>query len=166
VWQARHFDFFAIKPCDASFTTSRDPPHTSTTSTSLVQRDSRGGEPLLQEECMALVPSTKQPQQTSNMARLCVGDANQISNSNPQHFFFVLFCIPLSFLRVCTLAKSTTTQTGKPGCVVALRGYPIRLASKILHQFLLLFKDKWDSWTQLCLDSSNNLFHVNRMVHT
>jgi hypothetical protein len=32
--------------------------------------------------------------------------------------------IRLSFLRVCTVAKSPMRQTGKPGCITALRGYP------------------------------------------
>jgi hypothetical protein len=34
-----------------------------------------------------------------------------------------------------------------------------------LHQFLLLFKEKRDSWTQLHLDCANNLFHIIGMVH-
>jgi hypothetical protein len=32
--------------------------------------------------------------------------------------------IPLSFFRVCAVAKSSTIQTGKPGYIAALGGYP------------------------------------------
>jgi hypothetical protein len=84
-------------------------------------------------------------------------DANQIRNPNPQHFFLLL-CIPLSLLRVCMLAKSTTMERGKPGCITTLGGY-LHLVTiwKISHQFVLLFNRTRDNWMQLCVDRANNL---------
>jgi hypothetical protein len=31
---------------------------------------------------------------------------------------------PLTFLKVCAMAKSAKIQTGTPGCVITLGGYP------------------------------------------
>jgi hypothetical protein len=64
----------------------------SSTSTHPTQRDDKGVEPLLYEECAASVSSKRQPQRTDNTSQLCTGDANQISNPNPSiSFLFYAF---------------------------------------------------------------------------
>jgi hypothetical protein len=66
------------------------------------------------------------------------------------------------------VAKSIMVQIGKPGCIASLGGLPVLgYHLKILcTNFSLLFNEKQDNWTQLCLDLANNLFKSIQIVHT
>jgi hypothetical protein len=82
----------------------------------LVLQDGEKGDRLHQERDEASLSLAKRRDSLRGM------QIRYIRNSNPQHFFCQ--SIPLSFLRVCIMAKSAMIQTSKHGYITALRGYP------------------------------------------
>jgi hypothetical protein len=121
-WWARRFHFFTITMRHPVYREWRPAPHINNINpTDTARRPGRRATTLRRVRDISSIDEVTQ--QTINTAQLYMRDANQIRNSNPQHFFLLLR-IPLSFLRVCTLARSTTMQTGKLGCIAALEGPP------------------------------------------
>jgi hypothetical protein len=108
-----------------------------------VRRDGEKGEQLLQEKDKASLPLVKWP--------LCMGDANHIRNSNPQHFFF-LYVSLYHFLEYALWPRAPQYKQAALAVSRHSGVTRIRLASKnLVHKLFLSFaKEGHDNWTWEC----------------